>query len=367
PSHASLFTGTFPAFHKTDNKTTLNKNIPTAAEMFTDAGYVCGAFSTHLYVSEIFGLERGFQTLWCKQDARAMEVIEQAISWLNLHHGEPVFLFLHFFDPHWDYEPPKPYDKMFDPDYSGTITGVFQDHIRGLMSPESIPDPQDLNHLLALYDGEIRYCDMAIGNFINEVSGPGQDFVIVVNSDHGEEFRDHDSMGHGVTLYEEQLKVPLILYSHELAPMQIDLPVRTVDILPTLLDLVKLPKDAIPHGNGISLYPVIKKLSGFSIPPVLAETHLFGLSRFALRKGDDKLLLDKQTNTSHLFDLFNDPGEQNNISEDRTESVKTLSDELDNFLSLHSNLANQIDNGYNKSVELDKKQLELLEALGYIE
>ncbi|MCD4653218.1 sulfatase, partial [bacterium] len=120
PSHASLFTGTFPAFHKTDNKTTLNKNIPTAAEMFTDAGYVCGAFSTHLYVSEIFGLERGFQTLWCKQDARAAEVIERAISWLNLHHTEPVFLFLHFFDPHWDYEPPKPYDKMFDPDYSGT-------------------------------------------------------------------------------------------------------------------------------------------------------------------------------------------------------------------------------------------------------
>jgi arylsulfatase A-like enzyme len=201
----------------------------------------------------------------------APEVVDQGLAWLReqqqIDDGRPLFLFLHLFDIHDPYTPPPPFDRKFDPDYSGPIDG------RRITSPDSPirrdMDPRDLEHLIALYDGGIAWVDSEVGRFLDglEDLGISKDTLVILVSDHGEEFFEHGQKAHRRQLYRESVHVPLIIRwpGNLPANRHVAGPVGLLDIAPTILaasglpapeswmgrDLLKLVRDG---GRGTGTY-----------------------------------------------------------------------------------------------------------------
>ena len=122
----------------------------------------------------------------------------------------PFFVFLHLYDPHWHYDPPDWARRLFETAYAGSVTGNWQDFSR---RDRAAVSDADLAHLLALYDGEIRYADTEVGRVLDHLAARGLDrsTLVVITSDHGEEFLEHGSWEHQKTLYEEVVRVPLAI------------------------------------------------------------------------------------------------------------------------------------------------------------
>ena len=177
--------------------------------------------------------------------------------------GRPWFLFAHFFDAHCDYVPPSPYDTRFDPDYRGDVTGTHC-----MSGPEiGTPSPtepgaivrtvgaRDLEHVYARYEGEVAWVDDHVGTILHALdrSGMAARTLVVVVADHGEEFFEHAGLGHRRTLYEEVVRVPTILRLPAVLPAgrTVSGPVSLADLLPTVLDILGLPRTATPGARSV--------------------------------------------------------------------------------------------------------------------
>src|SRR5262249_10859476 len=145
--------------------------------------------------------------------------------WVGERSRRPFFAFVHMWDVHFDYIPPEPFDSMFDPDYTGPLDG----HNIGQEGFPLNAPPRDIEHLKALYDGEIRYTDQTIGELLDALRSAGllDRTLIVVTSDHGEEFLEHGNKTHRKALYEESIHVPLIVWASAGLPRgaRVDTPV----------------------------------------------------------------------------------------------------------------------------------------------
>jgi arylsulfatase A-like enzyme len=265
PSHMSILTGRSLLGHGvvTDDLQ-LGDDVPTLAESFKAAGYTTGAIVSAPYVEARYGFGRGFDEYddhtirfathgESYKNVTAPLVESTARTWLTRHAGGKFFLFLHWWDVHYDYAPGAPYDKMFDPDYEGKIDGVnfyFNPKVNADM------DRRDLAHVVALYDGEIRLVDDHLAKLRAALAelGVAERTIIVVTADHGDEFFEHGRKGHHRTLYEEIIHVPLVLYVPGVQPRrnEIAMPTSTVDIMPTLLGLTGLEKPAGLDGADLS-------------------------------------------------------------------------------------------------------------------
>ena len=248
PSHMSMLTGRSLLGHGVvSDDRTLTDDVPTLAESFSDAGYRTHAIVSAPYVEARFGFDRGFDSYddtsvrfethgQSYKSVTAPMLQATAAEWLRSKGDKKFFLFLHYWDVHYDYTPGPVYDTMFDPDYTGSITGenfYFNDEVNRNM------DPRDLEHILALYDGEIRLVDDHLAKLravLAELS-IDNNTIIVVTSDHGDEFFEHGRKGHHRTLYDEQLRVPLIFYvpGVKLVRPRLEMETSTVDIFPTVL------------------------------------------------------------------------------------------------------------------------------------
>jgi arylsulfatase A-like enzyme len=262
PSHASMLTGRDVLAHGVINDTDrIPTDIPTLASAVQDAGITTGGIISFGFVGSGYGFERGFDHFDESipsapnydpvRDEPAPLVRDLATAWLRERKDDRFFLFLHFWDVHYDYLPPPPYDRMFDPDYTGTITG--ENFYRSKQVNKRLP-ARDVEHLLALYDGEIRYVDDHLKQILDVLGELGlrERTAVIVTGDHGDEFFEHGYKGHGRTLYREVTHIPLIAYVPGLPGGRvIDEPVSLVDLMPTILDLLGI---AAPEGlNGTSL------------------------------------------------------------------------------------------------------------------
>ncbi len=250
PAHASLFTSLYPSFH---GAVTLHQGLSDELtglpRLLDEQGFFTQAIVTHLYLSEKYGFGTGFDRLLFMPETRAEQVTDRAIGVLRARGDRDLFLFLHYYDPHWHYDPPAPYDRTFDPDYSGSASGIwwdFKEH-----TPESM-DPRDLHHILALYDGEILYTDTHLQRFFQEMKRLEMfdKALVVVTSDHGEEFGDHGGWEHQKTLYDEQLRVPLLvkLPGGEARGRRVGEQVSLLDIAPTVVEYLGLPSPTFFSG-----------------------------------------------------------------------------------------------------------------------
>jgi arylsulfatase A-like enzyme len=251
PAHLSMFTSVDPAAHGgVDADQRFNGSVPTLARLLRDAGYATQAVTSHIYLSSAFGVDEGFEHLDFRDDRPAAEVADRAIALLDRIGDRPFLLFLHFFDVHFHYQPPQYTRALFPSRYQGPRHGMNKD-FRNLTTADT--PPEYLEHLLSLYDGEIRYTDDEIGRVLQHARQRGLDrsTLFVVTADHGDEFLDHGSWGHTRKLYEEIVRIPLILAGPGVAARREPRQASLLDVAPTLLDWAGL---TVPqHMQGASL------------------------------------------------------------------------------------------------------------------
>jgi arylsulfatase A-like enzyme len=280
----SLMTSLYPTSHQIHEFTDrLPAAADTLAEVYRSAGYATVAYSSVLFTGKFTNLHQGFEELHemgSVQDPRysaktARAYVDRASNWIERHRDTPFFMFLHVFDPHDPFEPREPYSSLWaDPQKKAehekqlaAIRKVIQDPLlqmfgmpnRAEMEKAGVDPAEFVNYDKDWYDGSIRGMDVEIGRLLERVRQLGlEDKVqIAFVSDHGEEFIEHGRMFHGQTVYGELAGVPLFLYRPGVIPesVQIRETVRSIDLMPTLLDLSGLP---IPErAQGQSLVPLL--------------------------------------------------------------------------------------------------------------
>src|ERR1017187_9744312 len=248
-SHTSIFTGLLPSSHGvTDFAVPLSPSHPTLAELLHRKAYHTAAFIGAVILDSKTlapGLDRGFdfydnfpehsstKSRWGRFDRGVMDVVQHAEGWLTAHPSGPHFVWVHLYDPHDPYEPPAPYSQ------------IYKDH---------------------LYDGEVAYADSALASFVTYLKNGGRydSSLIIVVGDHGEGLGEHHEETHGIFLYDSTTHVPLILKLPDGidAGREINAQVRTIDILPTVLDLTNTR--------------VPEQLDGESLKPHFAGTEAAG-------------------------------------------------------------------------------------------
>ena len=332
PAHAALFTGREEEEHGvTRNGLRLSTAQVTMAEVLGDLGYQTAGFFAGPYLHPTFGLGQGFSTyVSCmaglSEDLAEDEVraaarseaspafaqetgsrsVERFASFLDQADARPAFLFVHLWDVHYDYAPPPPWDRYFDPDYQGST-----DFSRLAVNPaiNATMEPRDKAHLIALYDGEIRWTDSNLARLLEAHAGrrPGKELLLVVLSDHGEEFFEHGGKGHQQTLFEEVVRIPLLFHWPGHLPAGATVPglVRIIDVFPTLLDLVGAqPPEPIA---GRSLLPLLRGGELAELPALLELRAHPGRPLAALRSAHGKLVLGRWPAPPAYYDLVTDP------------------------------------------------------------
>ncbi len=329
PSHVTLLSGRLPHRHGTVARVDrIDAALPLLQEVFADHGYETVGFYSGPYLDPYFGFGRGFERYVSCQSEGALApsthgaaqrshddhtnpvVLAAFTAWATRREGRPFFAFVHMWDVHFDYVPPEPYASMFDATYDGSLDGRR-------IAAEGFPSRasrRDVEHLLALYDGEVRYTDETIAGLLGSLDQAGSldDTLVVVTSDHGEEFREHGGKTHHRAVYTESVHVPLILWARHGLPrgLRVRPFVSLADVAPTLLDLLGLPQMAASDGRSL-----IAALRGQSLPaqPVLSAMFLPGRAErrtLAIRQDDRAQIAWMKSDQWMSFDLGSDPGER---------------------------------------------------------
>jgi arylsulfatase A-like enzyme len=281
---------------------------------------------------------------------------------------EPLFYFVHLWDVHYDLIPPPPFDTLFDPDYGQSYSGHNFRHDPKFK--KGMP-AEYLRHVLALYDGEIRYTDTTIGFLLSAFKAAGKldNTIVVVTADHGEEFLEHGHKGHNQSLYQEVLRVPMIFsWPGKIAREQVATPVSIVDIAPTLLSLVGAPP--LPASSGRALFgkggkpvtrqakPILSELSNLQGKPILA----------AIVYGERKVISGSKIGKPVYFDLQKDPTERRPLRVSEISQGDELMEILKREMSIADKQAGRTPRqGQSKDHELTDDVSERLRSLGYLE
>lgn len=347
PTHASLLTGVSAGAHGLDHDgLSLPLALPTLAERLSAAGWRTRGFWSGPYLHPLFGFGRGFagddyegllpstrydsdefrssgkarlaphtdENLQAHRASTAEALIDKALEFVDETADEPFFLFVHLFDVHYDYVAPESSWRPFAPDYDGPIDGLdfaTDDTIRADM------DPADLAQLLALYDGEIAFTDAQLGRLLERLAQPDRraDTLIIVTSDHGDEFFEHGEKGHRLSLFEEVVDVPLIMAGAGVADAgrRVSGVTEHTDVVPTILELLGLP--AAEFSTGTSLAPALAggELSADRLG--VARLRRSARRRLTAVRGPDwKVVFEikgpEGVESVACFDLSNDPAEQ---------------------------------------------------------
>jgi arylsulfatase A-like enzyme len=316
--------------------------FPPLAMLLLKQGYTTGAIINAPALAAEFGIDRGFELYDTtpRWDQRLADgTTADALKWLDLNKDVPFFAFVHYFDPHLDYSPPAPYDTLFDPDYDGRLGNSFERETymqfeRELAREDDPAAIADWNHIRALYDGEIAFTDVAVGELLKglEERGLKENTLIVFMSDHGEEFFEHKGFEHGHTLFDELIKVPLIFSLPGTLPeeMRISDQVRLLDLVPTILDIMNV--DVATHLEGVSLAPLISgegevqesKVSLLPAEFAYSESMLYGTEKKSVTAYPWKLIYDIVTEDEMLLNLAVDPGEQHNVLARETDTRRLM-------------------------------------------
>lgn len=285
PSNGAMLTSHTPSSIDTI-WSDIDRSIPEdeilLAEYLHDAGYKTAGFVSNYWLRSRFGYDQGFDVYEGtsgEHTQRAFAINDLATDWIDSNKndlqssGQPLFLFLYYLDPHTWYDPPPPYDALYDNTYTGTLTTAVFGNGEEVVAGNIVPTERDVEHLLALYDGEITHWDFYLGQMLDylQTNGLLENSIVVVTSDHGEMFGEHGKWVHGNSLYEEVIRIPLLFrYPDVLTAGQVlTAPVHMMDIMPTLLDMVGSP---VPDDmQGQSLLPLMQGGQAPLSRPIFSE------------------------------------------------------------------------------------------------
>lgn len=378
PSHATLFTALHPRSHGVlKNGLELADGADTLARRLADAGYRTAGVTSSYVLDAKFGPSQGFAD-WdddfgetpCKMLGRNWEgrdldesfcrrgsdSRERATAWLERRgyldrrdDGRPFFLFLHLFDPHNPYAPPPEHAALF---------------------PPAGADPRDAQ--IAAYDAEIHYADAQVGALLDRLAGAGllDDTLVVVVGDHGEGLGQHGWENHGMMIYEEAVRVPLLVrWPRRIAGGRtIAAPVGLVDLAPTILDLAGAP--GIPGAQGRSLAPAL--VAGVALDPevpVVVQRRIYEVeslrgvrvrgAKVGVRMGRWKYIEAPAEGTRELYDLSDDPAELHDVATREPGELRRMRAQLEQWAA-RTPLARGIG-------RVDDGDAERLRALGYVQ
>jgi arylsulfatase A-like enzyme len=336
----------------------LDKSFTTLAEVLQKNGYSTGAVVGSFVLDRRFGLDQGFDFYhdtfkkpgsprfyhgqWQGHDidifeSTADEVTLEALRWIHEQWQNKFFLFLHYMDPHAPYTPPDRFLKAF---------------------PENP------------YYGEVAFVDECVSYIIRYLkkSGLSDNTLIIITADHGESLGEHDYMGHAYVLYDQVLRIPLVVKdpSGNLSPGYHSFQINSIDIMPSLLDLLSIPIP--PDVQGKSFLPLLstekKRSDKFSYSETLMPSLRQGKAEmYSLRDRTWKLInyvFPKGGEKSFLYDLSTDRKELVDMANRRPDVVKDMSEKLLNFRKLESY------HRFRHMIPADRETVEKLKALGYI-
>ena len=414
PVHASLFTGLYPSRHGvTISAEALSTDVPTLAERLSSAGYRTACFSNNAYISSASGMTRGFEhvdDIWRVTNPRGVSLpgLSQRIKalerrgpllrpivgllrrakrlratwkawrsrrdsgaeytnarirdWLaSSADDRPFFIFVNYMEAHEPYLPPYPFNRRF-------VAGRFNPWrvVRSagrreeILSQEGRRRAEDLEILEGLYDGTIAYADERVRELTEAVDGVADSDAtfVAVTSDHGDAFGEHGHLGHRLTLYEELLRVPLVIRFPRLfrAGSRVSTPVSIGDLFPTILDAAGL--DAGGDSDFRTLRDRVEPL------PIIAENtgpkSIGGLVSRTYRDGNMKLLW-RADGRHELYDLRADPGERRSLVTDDPATARAFEDRLESWRrTMEDRRLSTADADY------DEETLERLKGLGYV-
>jgi arylsulfatase A-like enzyme len=342
PSFSTVFTSLYPAQHGAETvNSTLRESVPTLAGILKDHGYATGAVVNAPALKPAYGVDRGFDHYhMTPEEGRVADgTTLDALRWLDAIGDVPFFAFVHYFDPHLAYSPPTPYDKRFTVDYEGAIGYSFNlegfSRVRDSMFVQMQHLAQaDWHRIVGLYDGEIAFTDIAVAELLKGLDERSlrDNTLIVVLSDHGEEFFEHGGFEHGHTLYEELIHVPLLFSLPGRLPQGVRLsrPVRLLDVAPTILDFLNIETPF--HFEGISIRPLLEgkgqpRDRGNTLLPqgvAYAEALMHGREQKCVIAFPWKLVYEMGTEQEVLFNLEEDPVEMRNIFESHPDRIDHL-------------------------------------------
>ncbi|MCE2559465.1 MAG: sulfatase [Acidobacteria bacterium] len=358
PAMASLFTGLLPPAHRTvGRRSVLPEDVTTLAEILAANGYEGMGLVRNPNVGRAFGFAQGF-TRFRSEDR------ERVRLWLDERQdaGVPFFLYLHAIDPHGPYDPAPEFEQMFDagdaPAHYRTVRYLLE-----LNGGEAEPDEGTAEALSRLYDAEVAQNDRAFGELLDELEARGlaEDTAVIHVSDHGEEFEEHGRWEHGVSLYEEVLRIPLVMRLPGVPAQRVEPPAQHVDVLPTLLGYLGI--EALPT-DGRDL--LAERRRGDDPPDVYTHLDVDGHRASSVIRGRYKLVLPQspsQGTAPMLFDLEADPGELDDLATEQPRIVERML----GLLADHD-LAGDVE----PAVEIDDAQIDedvrrRLRALGYVD
>ena len=366
PSHGSMLTGFYPShlgLHGTYDYQAIPQDVETIASVLSKKGYSTAAFINSFFVSEKFAFDKGFDKfVYVPEDQKpqgAAPVINKlAEKWVSKHKNEPLFLFLHYFDPHSDYVSQPEYRKLFLSPYDGPVDGttaqlVFYRAGRFAM------DQNDVKHLVELYDAEVRQLDSQLKNLFEFLDRLGllENNYLMITADHGEEFLDHGGVLHGKTHYQEIIRIPLIISGPGIPKgLRIQTPASLVDIMPTVMDILSVNTQV--KFDGYNLRPLWTKDSG-ELPDrlIFSENDHDNLKR-SVRYKQYKLHYDLTSKAGRLYNLAVDPGEQIDIAGEQINVFRSLYSKLESFMK-KSRKARKVES-------ISPEELEKLKSLGYL-
>ena len=344
PGHASMLTGTIPPYHGVHYNIgyRLEESNLTVAEILRQNRYTTGAIISSFVLDARFGLAQGFDSYndrfvepiesFYRSERRGDEVSRFACAWLEKHRNEPFFLFLHYYDPHTEYNPPEPF------------ASIFKDN---------------------LYAGEIAYTDYCIGQVIKKLKDLNiyDSTLLIITSDHGESLFEHSEYEHGYFIYQSTVHVPLIIrVPGGPRGKRVKETVGLIDIVPTICSMLGITPPSTTHGTDLSGFLGKKREAKKNERYIYCESLLptrYGCSPlFGVVNDRWKYI---QAPTPELYDFIKDPGEKENLADKDSKRCRFLQ----NHLKLIMDEQLRTDRSDDKFV-LDEEARKRLESLGYV-
>ena len=346
PSHCTMLTGTYPMKHQVqDNiESKLSNESVTLAEILKQNGYSTAGFVASVVLSQDTGIHQGFDFYddsFSGQDIKSDDaggiqkqagvVYKSFLRWYKNRSPDKFFAFIHFYDPHTPYEPPAPF----------------------------LPDSKTESEL---YKGELRYVDSIIGKLYDDLSQSQgwSNTVLIITGDHGEMLNAHGEETHGYFVYQEAVKVPLLIATPgQSKNVLVKGVVQLVDLVPTILELLSITGPESIQGESFVNLMGGKTDSRYAYAESTTALRYFGASPFrSIQDQRYKFILSPR---SELYDTVADPQEQNNLSQKETQIAERLKARLSDALSRYGATTPASDR------PLSDEDADKLAALGYIQ
>ncbi len=382
PSIAALFSSLYPSTHgcvsysqqgaevKADF---LDHKIDTLAEILKEEGYETGAFVANHWICRRLQFDQGFDVFSPvneKYKPRAPEVNEKAFKWISKNRMKPFFAYLHYMDVHGPYSPPPPYDSFFKSTEFRQMSRRERNRLRHLSVGRG-KDKNNLNYYIDQYDGEIRYTDHHIGEFLERLRRYDllDNTIVIITSDHGEAFFEHGCCGHGWTLYNEEIDIPLVIKF----PQSVKFPavehyrVELIDVTATILSILNLRLPYNPDGLNLQHTSNGKMLVHRSVFSEELSTIMKGPPEIAIIKDNYKATYSvNEQKVTELYELDEDKAEKSNIYNINRAKAKELETEVKSSLTQKSRKRKDL-GLENSAVTLDGESRNQLRSLGYVQ